>query len=111
MFNSKDFLVNTAPLKCNQSTAPVVVPLTVTSTTSVNYTSKKAATVEDKAPAVNIGPFGSCKLLNNNTCTPQPQEWLKFKEDVFHESKNAITKNSCIMCSIGGIITPDDSGQ
>jgi hypothetical protein len=106
-----EFLVNNAELKCDKGTT--TSQLTVLSTTTVNCNSKKAATKNDYKPNMNIMPFGTCALkpTSSNVCVPVTQPWLKFKNNVFHQEKNAITTESCLFCNIGGVIKPTNSGQ
>jgi hypothetical protein len=106
-----EFLVNNAELKCDKGTTSS--QLTVNPTITVMYKNKKAATISDKTPNVNIMPFGTCSLkpASSNTCIPLTATWSNFKNDVFHEGKNALTINSCITYTAGGIIKPTNSGQ
>jgi hypothetical protein len=86
------------------------------------------ATVKDNMPLVNILPFGMCKSMANPTvaaataaalgeftpmpCVPNTQSlWSPGSADVMLGDAPALTGDSRLMCSWGGIITITHPGM
>lgn len=95
---------------CSGGTAPV--PLEVTSNTQFYAQGNAVATISDKAPMVNIKPFGACKLKPfSPPCVPAPTAWMGFQTSVEVPGGNPLLNTSKIMCACGGMIEFQNSGQ
>jgi hypothetical protein len=89
--------------------------LQVTSNTVVSIQGNMAATAADKAPMVNIMPFGVCKMKPSITgylpCVPAPVMWTGYVASVQIPGGNPLVDTSKIQCSCGGMISFQNSGQ
>ena len=68
-------VTQSAQLQCDKGTKPS--ELKVTSQNFSSFEGKLIATENDAKPNENILPFGSCKVKNNQTCTPQTKNGTK----------------------------------
>jgi hypothetical protein len=89
--------------------------LQVTSNTVVSIQGNMAATAADKAPMVNIMPFGVCRMKPSITgylpCVPAPGLWTGDVASVQIPGGNPLVDTSKIQCSCGGMISFQNSGQ
>ena len=109
-----EYATSGAMLTCSCGAAPS--QLEVTSNTFFSIQDKMAATTNDKAPMVNIKPFGTCSLkpmfpAGFQPCVPSPTAWTGFVASVEIGSGNALLETSTIQCAIGGCISFQNSGQ
>jgi hypothetical protein len=110
-------VVDGAVLKCSCGATPA--KLKVTSRTNVDIENKLAATVQDKAPLLNIPSFGTCKVLTAAAsgtpvpCTPAPTgPWLPGSTSrVDIGTYPALLSTDKLMCAVPGVITIQDPGQ
>lgn len=103
--------------------------LTVVDPTRASIGFNKMATIQDKAPMVNIPPFGMCTSILNpavqsatiaamGTLTPAPcpgvqaiTGWIPPLNNVVNKTSRYITKTCTLLCSFGGNIQVVHSGQ
>jgi hypothetical protein len=108
-----EYATNGAMLECTCGMMPT--PLQTTANTSVFIQGQNMATISDKAPMVNIKPFGQCKMKPTiagfGPCVPAPTAWTGFVASVQIPGGNPLLKSSSIMCGGGGMIKFKDSGQ
>ncbi|MDR0853288.1 MAG: DUF4280 domain-containing protein [Clostridiales Family XIII bacterium] len=106
-----------------------VAPSNLIVTSNVKtLTTAPAATIMDKAPMVNIPPFGMCTSLANPTVasataaalgvlTPMPcvpntmAPWVPGSPKVLIGSYPALTNGSTLNCMYGGVISITTPGQ
>ena len=70
------------------------------------------ANIGDSVSMTNIPPFGSCLVSGiPGPCVPSCGMWLGGKENVLIEGLPALMIDSTLLCSTGGVITIDHSGQ
>jgi len=108
-----EYATNGAMLTCTCGAAPS--QLQVTSNTFFSIQGNLAATTNDKAPMVNIKPFGTCTLKPSTggflPCIPAPTVWTGFVASVEIGTGNALLQTSTIQCTMGGCISFQNSGQ
>lgn len=108
-----EYATNGAGLKCSCGSAPS--KLQVISNTLYSVQGQLVATTSDKAPMVNIKPFGTCALKPTISgyapCIPAPTVWAGFINSVQIPGGNPLLKTSTIQCACGGLISFQDSGQ
>jgi hypothetical protein len=114
-----------ASILCTMGKAPGT--LNVTSQMKVILEGKPAATIQDTAPMVNIGPCGVCTSLANPTvasatsaamgvltpmpCIPAPAGmWIGGKTPLVG-GKPGLANDGKLMCSYGGSISIVNPGQ
>ncbi|GHT36339.1 hypothetical protein FACS189434_14570 [Bacteroidia bacterium] len=108
-----EYATKGAMLTCTCGAAPS--QLQVTSNTFYFIQGNLAATTNDKAPMVNIMPFGTCTMKPSISgflpCVPAPTVWASFLTSVQVGSGNPLLKTSTIQCAMGGCISFQNSGQ
>jgi len=108
-----EYATKGAMLTCTCGAAPS--QLQVTSNTFYFIQGNLTATTNDKAPMVNIMPFGTCSLKPSTSgflpCVPAPTVWTGFLASVQVVSGNPLLKTSTIQCATGGCISFQNSGQ
>ena len=105
-----------------------VAPCSLTVIPQKSFCTMPVATIMDYAPMVNIMPFGMCSSLANPTVaaataaalgvlTPMPcipataAPWIVGKSKVLFGFFPALTSDSKLMCSYGGVIQIIAPGQ
>jgi len=106
------YLVDGAELKCTNAVTPTET-IKVYGSSDQSVGSNKMVLMDDCKIGVNLQPpfFSLCKITQK-PCIPMiAGTWLftNFKNTV--NSKPTVTKDSCLICSLGGLITPESSGQ
>lgn len=101
----------TAMLKCSAGSAPSVLNVA-----PVNRCMSKTplATIMDNKPAVNIMPFGTCANIPQpgTPCVPATAApWSPGSPSVMIGNYPALTVDSKLICSLGGIIEVANAGQ
>ena len=106
----EEYLVRGATLRCTMGTATSKLNLPVCH--GVYCTGKPMMHMMDYIPMVNIMPFGSCVVLQGAPCVPVTVPWM-IPNMTFHLTGHipAITTKSFCVCLLGGMISPQDSGQ
>ena len=102
------FLIHGAFLRCDKGQVPS--QLIVTSNPGVYIQDFFVATEADKIPLVNVQTFGMC-AVSKGPCMPAPIIWTDTDPNVEVFGNQALLEKSCLMCSIGGKISPLESGQ
>jgi hypothetical protein len=117
---------NGATLQCTFGMAPS--SLTVLPANKVMTSNLPAATIMDKAPVVNIAPFGMCQCMGNPTvasataaaqgvltpmpCMPAiPGPWAPGCATVMIGNYPALDNSSKLLCAYGGVISIVSPGQ
>lgn len=118
-------VTNGAMLMCTFGMAPGT--LTVLPKSKV-MAGTPAANIMDKAPMLNIAPFGMCMSMSNpqvaamtaaamGVLTPQPCQpvipgpWVPGSPTVLVAGQPALTNSCQLMCAWGGVITISVPGQ
>jgi hypothetical protein len=108
-----EYVSKGAIMTCTCGAAPS--QLEVTSNTFYYIQGKLAATTADKVPMVNIKPFGTCTIRPSPggllPCTPAPTAWSGFVASVQVGRAYPILNTSTIQCTMGGVISFENSGQ
>ncbi|MCX2478069.1 DUF4280 domain-containing protein [Pedobacter sp. MC2016-15] len=107
MLEEKEYVTSGAMLKCSCGTIPTPFK---SSSLSVLIAGKPACTTKDKVPMLNITPFGLCKTTKI-PCIPALLLWMDFQADVKIEKANPLLNKSWIMCSLGGKVEIQHTGQ
>jgi Domain of unknown function (DUF4280) len=103
-------VVEGAVLQCTCGSKPS--QLTVTSQTTVQIETRKAATVEDKNPGVNVPPFGTCQVLGGPCVPAFPGPWLPGSTSMLQiTSRAALLPTDVLPCSVAGQVRVVDPGQ
>jgi hypothetical protein len=119
-------VVTGAQLKCSEGLAPS--SLTVLPTSPADADEKKAATINDYKPMVNVAPFGMCKTQANpqvaaataaaqGVLTPQPcipvltAPWSPGASVVTIDQVKALSSDSKCNCQWTGSIEITDPGS
>jgi hypothetical protein len=114
-----------ASILCTMGSAPGT--LNVTSQTKVIVDGKPAATIQDTAPMVNVGPCGVCTSMANPAvasataaamgvltpmpCVPAPAGiWMGGKTP-FVGGKPGLSNDAKLLCTYGGNISIMNPGQ
>lgn len=113
----KNYLVEGARLRCKHGKE--VCNLKVAINHGVNAEGKKKANVMDYLPEINIPGFGECELnILGRVCKGYMKiesAWKNLKESPVEmeilDAGAAITMDSFLVCSKGGLIIPETSGQ
>ena len=91
------------------------IPLSVTSQQKVKINGKLVATIKDMVPGKNIPPFGTCNTLTaaaSGVATPCALAPVGFWSPGSLVTKimasPVLTKNSVLICGVGGVIKIDD---
>ncbi|WP_081852550.1 DUF4280 domain-containing protein [Prevotella sp. 10(H)] len=104
-----EYVTTGAIMTCTNGAAPV--QLLVTANTLFSVQGNMVATTSDKAPINNIPSFGACAAKNGSSCVPSTMTWTGFLASVQIPGGNPLLKTSMIMCSCGGCIKFQNSGQ
>jgi hypothetical protein len=103
-------VVEGATLQCTCGSKPS--QLLVTSQTTVQIDKRKAATVEDKNPVVNVPPFGACQVLGGPCVPVFPAPWVPGSTSVVRIGmKVALLPTDMLLCSVAGQVRVVDPGQ
>lgn len=101
------YVCNGALCMCDQGNAPST--LDVKSQNTIFIQEKLMATENDVSFK---NPFGTCKLKNNDLCSPIiTTKWENPSNNVYEGNKKAILENSQLKCNVGGNIMIKDSLQ
>lgn len=107
---NNSLLVKGAILKCTCGSKES--PTQLTRCHGVYLTGIPAMTACNKKAMENIMEFGSCKNMKGKQCIPKiVGDWNQPKNDLFINDFSAITVDSWLTCSKGGIIKVRESGQ
>src|SRR5262249_51653516 len=87
--------------------------LVVTSQMTVQIAKRKAATVEDKNPGVNVAPFGTCQVLGGPCAPAFAAPWLPGSTSIVKiGTKTALVPTDVLLCSVApGMVRITDPGQ
>ena len=101
--SEKSYIPSGVFLVCDKGVLPT--PLTVTSALTVDILGSNVATDLDKAPLVNIKPFGVC-TVTRTPCMPAPTPlgWSPVKDDVVIQGAHPLLEDSQLRCTMGGCI-------
>jgi hypothetical protein len=104
-------VVQGATLQCTCGSKPS--PLVVTSQTTVEIDKKRAATVADQKPGVNVAPFGACALLHGPCVPAFAAPWAPGSTSVVEIGhRRALLSTDKLMCATApGVVTVLDPGQ
>lgn len=106
-----EYLVRGAVLKCTCGSSTSKLNLPVDHGTYLPG-GQPQINRKDAVGGVNIMPFGSCRNLNNNPCSPAiVGMWLNPEPTTMAGNDLAVTTDSFLVCVIGGLIEPQTSGQ
>lgn len=123
-----EYVVRGAKMRCTKSSNDRKINLPVS---HGSYVDNKPILNEKDSTEENISYFGVC---DDGDCLPDPEEitvidrdgalkigkkcklqisgdWINSKDDTLVEGKPALTKDSVILCSNGGVITFISHGQ
>lgn len=107
--NLISYVIDGATLKCSAGTK--TTNLLVPKSNLSSLQGKKQATIIDNSPNVNILPFGTCKK-SNSPCSPKIKfNWINSKSNFVIGGSQVITKDSCLACLNGGVISIGNTGQ
>ena len=104
---AKEYMTNGAMVQCNMGAMPLPITLMKDHGVSAGAALLNA---NDHVPMVNIMPFGICKLKpptppGANVCIPvTAQAWKSGDMHCMIDGAPALTKDSFLVCSCGGII-------
>jgi hypothetical protein len=100
------------------SACPKPQPLMVTMQQNVFASDQLCATIEDRAPAVNILPFGPCALTpappspSGGPCVPKTAPtWLPGSSTTTYDGIPALRVTDTLQCLTGGTIKVMQPGQ
>jgi Domain of unknown function (DUF4280) len=106
-------VVDGAELKCNGGEGSSY--LNATGASKVLLENKKVATIKDHKPGKNVPPFKKCNLRKDKKCKPElPGPW---RDNIFSglligaSVSQDLSINDILHCSIGGVISIENSGQ
>lgn len=106
---SKEYMTAMAMIKCNMGAAPNSIMLPISHGVISCKTHLPLLNANDNVPLMNILPFGTCSLLQTPAgpapCTPAIiMAWRSCDMHYFIGGAPALTKESCLTCTIGGTI-------
>lgn len=104
-----EYIVDGAELKCTlgMKTCKLMVPMNH----GVLIHEKKRANIADFIPMVNIGSFVTCKVTQAPCIPVIVTPWINGNMNIILDNMPALTKDSFVICSCGGIVSINDSGQ
>jgi hypothetical protein len=103
-----EYVVNSALMHCDKGVA--MLPLTVTSNTTVHMQRQCVGTEMDMLPLTNIPSFGMCSITKS-PCVPVPTMWQNTYQYVKVKGFKPLLFQSCMQCGAGGKIEFLTSGQ
>lgn len=103
------YLVQGAKLSCNQGSVQTLCMLPLPH--GVYYHNKSMLRVSDCQVGVNILPFGLCTITQKPCLPAITGQWMKPHNKAQINGVSAITTDSFLVCSLGGMIEPQNSGQ
>lgn len=104
-----EFLVRGATLKCSAGSS--ASKLNLPQCHGVYAGELPMINKADRQAGANIMPFGVCKVTKG-PCSPAiGGPWLKPQPKTSINGQEAVTMDSFLVCTIGGLIEPQDSGQ
>ncbi len=107
--NEPEYLVRGAQLQCRCGSAPRKLNLPLCH--GVYVTNQPMMNADDNKANVNVMFFGICEKTGEK-CDPQIcSPWLKPQMKTMVSGSPAITMDSFLVCSKGGLIEPKTSGQ
>lgn len=108
-----DYVVEGAELSCPRGSQKQ--KLQVMKDHGFSVSGKKLANIADSQPMTNIMPFGTCKVpppVNEIPCScALSGSFISGKPDFILDGQPVLTKDSMVICSMGGVITFEDNGQ
>lgn len=103
------YLVQGAALKCTNGSANSLLNLPLSH--GVYCDNQPVLTMQDALPMVNILPFSIC-AITKGPCVPSIiGQWIKPYTQTQINGIPVLTTDSFLVCSLGGLIKPNDSGQ
>lgn len=104
------YIVRGATMTCDKGAAPRKINLTQSHGSYAN--GKPMMNEIDNVPNVNISFFGACAVKNGQPCTYASfGKWQNVKEDTLVDGKPALTTDSFLVCTCGGLIKFSTNGQ
>lgn len=104
-----EYLVRGAVLACRAGSSPS--QLNLPRCHGVYAKKHPIMNMQDYGPNVNIMPFGKCSIMDK-PCSPAiAGPWLEEHKKTIVTDAAAITMESFLVCTIGGLIEPQTSGQ
>lgn len=100
--SNKKYVPQGVYLACDKGTAPT--EFKITNNNNSFLFDQPIANTGDMAPMLNVLPFGSCTIKNNNPCVPAPVAWEGFEDGIFVGNFNPLLEDSVLPCSLGGKI-------
>ena len=106
--SSKNYLVEGAKLACTngEKAAPVKC-----GGHNFDICGKALLNEDDFKPAENIPSFGKCEKTGKPCVPVTTAPWMNVHQDTQVDGKGAVSVDSCLLCSEGGLIIPEESGQ
>jgi len=104
-------VVEGATLQCTCGSKPS--QLTVTSQATIQIDNRRAATVEDKNPVVNVPPFGACQVLGGPCAPAFAAPWMPGSTSIVNVGgKRALLPSDLLLCTVApGTVRVIDPGQ
>lgn len=107
--SGEEFLVRGATLNCSEGSSPS--KLNLPACHGVYAGDLPMANMGDQQVGTNIMPFGTCKV-KKGPCSPAiGGPWQKPQPKTSINGQKAITMDSFLVCTVGGLIEPQNSGQ
>lgn len=104
------YITRGATMRCDKGSAPRKINLMQSHGSYAN--GKPMMNKMDNVPNVNISSFGSCAMKKGDPCVYASfGKWQNAKEDTLVEGKPALTTESYLVCTCGGIIKFITNGQ
>ncbi|MCL2610826.1 MAG: DUF4280 domain-containing protein [Defluviitaleaceae bacterium] len=107
-----EYVVDGATLECTLGTVKSTLKMPLSH--GIFLKDKAQCNVGDRIPIKNILPFGNCNITSPPPpCIPATLlPWINKKDTTLSlNEQKALIQNAICFCSIGGIITIEDSGQ
>lgn len=106
-----EYVVTGGKLKCNRCVKPdTEVEIRGTHDSGIFPQGKKACTVEDKIPFINIPSFGKCKVTGRE-CVPFLLKWIIPNPVSSNNMQALLVKRAIAPCVFGGVVIVKKSGQ
>jgi len=104
-----EYVVCGATTKCTKASGPS--KLLMPESHDVFLKGKPQCNITDNLPLLNILSFGGCKVIGS--CVPAVVlPWInKRATTLLLDGEKALIKDAIAVCSVGGIISIEDSGQ